>query len=75
VETCSSARGSDHEDAAGIVCGEELNDVADIEGKLQIGLREVVMDRQTMLLIRSAIVAVLIIASVMLGAGGLLMSR
>jgi len=38
-------------------------------------LREVAVDRHTMLLIGSAIVAVLVIASVLVGPGGLLMSR
>ena len=36
---------------------------------------EVGVDRQTMLLIGSAIVAVLIIASIMLGAGGIFVLR
>jgi hypothetical protein len=43
--------------------------------RLRDVLREVAVDRQTMLLIGSAIVAMLVIASVLVGPGGLLMSR
>jgi hypothetical protein len=38
-------------------------------------MREVAMDRHTMLLIGSAIVAVLVIASIMLGSGGIFVPR
>jgi len=43
--------------------------------KLRDGLREVAVDSRTMLLIGNAIVAVLLIASVMLGPGGIFVPR
>jgi len=48
---------------------------ASVPRKLRVGLREVAMDRNRILLIGSAIVLILLIASMLVGPGGLSISR